>query len=48
MDDQERVEELCRLLAPHRRDLVDQHEPEHRYIVAIALLELQMQVDIPG
>jgi hypothetical protein len=33
------------LLAPHRQLLVAQHEPEHQYIVAVALLELQLEVE---
>lgn len=41
----ERVEELRQLLAQHRQKLVDRHDVEHQYRVAVALLELQLEVE---
>jgi hypothetical protein len=45
VDESERVRELLGLLAPHRRRMVEQHDPDAQYLVAAALLELQLQVD---
>jgi hypothetical protein len=45
VEESERVRELLVLLAPHRRRMVEQHDPDVQYLVASALLELQLQVD---
>jgi hypothetical protein len=43
----ERAYDLLEVLAPHRQALVDKFPSEEQAMVAAALLDLQLRVDIP-